>query len=104
MNDLEREPSWLTAAADQRLAKMRSHGVQNDVKGMAKKPLISTPLTEPVAGATHEQYERWDRSCDNCGTFVPIGTNLYTGHVFRDLDGLQVVVTFGMCADCKKLP
>lgn len=90
-----KEPSWLTARADQRLALMLEKAGDNFPHGA----LVTTPLTEPEPGG---DFERWDRSCDNCGKYVAEGELLWTGSVFRVTPkGSQVIINFGACADCK---
>lgn len=99
MTKKEPEPAWLQAAVDQRLAFMRE---KMGPLGLAlikvqHAALLMTPLTEP-ADETQLAMDHWENSCDNCKKFVPKG--LWTGSVQRDLEGIQVVITFGACSKC----
>jgi hypothetical protein len=96
------EPAWLLAKVDQRLTLMREKVGEPEVfKKLGAPDLILTPLSEPLTEPTPEQLERWDRTCDNCGKYCP--HDLWTGSVSRDWGGLQVVMTFGVCPDCKEI-
>jgi hypothetical protein len=101
MTTVIREPSWLLAKIDQRVA-MFADKVPADV--VTSYGVVLTPLTEPDDGATREEVLRWDRTCDNCGAFVPRGRTFYTGHAGRMLHGVQVVITYGACPGCMQLP
>lgn len=91
------EPPWLTAKVDQRLALM----VEKTGGKFPEGALVAMPLTEPDDGASQEEIERWDRSCDNCGKFIPLGELLYTGSLMRELEsGQRVLINFGACATC----
>jgi hypothetical protein len=93
------EPSWLTEKIDRRLALMESHiGNAADVPAN----LVMTPLTEPLEHATKEEFERWERTCDHCGTYCSAADPFYTGHSVRMRGEVQVVFVFGVCASCKK--
>ena len=90
-----REPAWLTAKADQRLAMMIDATGDN----FPQDAIVTTPLTEPEPG---QEWEQWDRGCDNCGVYVPEGQLLWTGHVLRITPkGSRVIINFGACAACK---
>jgi hypothetical protein len=95
------EPAWLTPLVDQRLALMEAHlGSTADV-GV---PLVMTPVSEPGEHATPEEFERWDRTCDNCGAYCPDPMPFWTGHVLRMRGEVQVFFMFGACATCRELP
>jgi hypothetical protein len=94
-----REPAWLTAMLDQRLALIKET-VEDPNTAFGLMNMVMTPLTEPREGATQEEYERWDQTCDNCGAYVP--GELFTGHVVRFLDAVQVIVSFGVCTPCRE--
>lgn len=94
-------PAWLDAAVDQRLAWAKVRIAQIPAP-MLKAAVIETPLKEPPPGT---DVARWDRTCDNCGRFVPPsdgeGELFYTGSMVRDVSGVPVVICFGTCKDCK---
>lgn len=89
-------PVWLVAMADARVAFMLDQmgGVP------AGYPFVLTPLTEPPLDHTEEQRERWERSCDNCGTYCPDGTDFLTGLIGRDIGDTRIEITFGACPEC----
>lgn len=89
-------PEWLVAAADVRVSFMLSQmgGIPDGY------PFILTPLTEPPAGWTDAQRERWERTCDHCGLYCPEGTDFLTGLISRDIDGTRIEITFGACRAC----
>jgi len=118
-------PAWLIAAVDQRLALMEeaigetvAEGIEmfhaltgyrpgEDVDVVSKVmagDIMMTPLTEPREGASKEELDRWERSCDNCGTWCPDGQLFFTGQMVRDFHGSQVIIIFGMCPLCKDTP
>lgn len=84
----------MTALVDQRLASLRGLDLFFDV--------IMTSLTEPDAD-TEEATERWERTCDRCGREFP-DDPFYQGTVTRLLDGKQIIMAFGVCAECKDRP
>ena len=102
MGEIKREPAWLTAKADQRLALM-ADGLK-DVKIEDVNTVLMTPLTEPPENATALEIKVWDRSCDNCNLYVMANSPFYTGAVKRELHGLEVILTYGVCSSCKDLP
>lgn len=99
----EKEPPWLIAMVDQKLALMEDvlgaalDAQRDDV--VADYAVIISPLAEPEEGASAQEMARWERTCDNCATFCP-GLNFWTGHVVRDFHGRQVIFTFGACSKC----
>lgn len=101
-----REPAWLTAKVDQRLAFMAEQfGAVGSTDEMieaffkAQPTTLMTPLTEPPENAGQEQFEIWDKSCDNCGKWCP--NTLSTGHTSRTKWGTQIIFMFGVCPRCK---
>ena len=95
---VEREAPWLQAKVDQRLALMKTMlGTTGTVKMMGPTVVMS-PLTEPPENATNAEFEKWDTSCDNCGRHDPIG--FQCGHVQRQWEGLNVLITVGVCDNC----
>lgn len=86
-------PAWLTSLVDQRMALI------DQAIAVSPAPLIVTPLQEPPEGATDQEYERWDRSCDCCGKDC-LHENFYTGQVMRTAQcGAQVIITYGVCQE-----
>lgn len=99
MSTVTREPAWLTAAADQRLALAdESVGSTAFIKGLT---VIMMTLTDP-ADESPEAFARWDKSCDNCGKYLP--DLLVNAHIERSLYDKPVVIVLGACADCWELP
>jgi len=96
----ESEPAWLAAKVDQRLALMEEH--MGDVSKLPTH-FVMTPLTEPEENASKEEFDHWERTCDNCGVYCPWPTDFYTGTTVRMRGETQVIFTFGVCATCKKL-
>lgn len=90
-------PRWLATAADQRIGFMLE-----EMGGVPEGfPFILTPLTEPPENFTDEQRERWERTCDNCGTYCPEDTEFYTGSIGRVVGPeARVEIMFGACAAC----
>lgn len=96
-----KEPTWLTAKIDQHMARLDASNFNpKDAQGA----IVTMLLTEPPDGADKAQIDRWERSCDNCGTYCEPGSSFYTGHTFRDWHGIQVIINFGTCPTCKDLP
>ena len=94
-------PQWLNSQIDQRIA-LIEHKAAAGIKQFGDSAVVMTPLTEPREGQAQEE---WERSCDNCGAFVPEGPLFFTGTVSARLrSGQRVVITFGACAACKDLP
>lgn len=94
-------PPWLLAKVDQRLALMEHEigKVTGERPNFTGYSLVMTSVTEPDEDVTPEQFEIWDKSCDNCGRYCP--TTLWTGHVTRFTWDVQVILTFGVCPQCK---
>lgn len=105
MAEREKEPPWLSAAVDQRIAFMRDKMGELGWAMIRKQlALLMTPLTEPDEGSSPEEIARWERTCDNCGAFVPDGELFYTGQLVREFHGEQVILIFGVCPVCKEAP
>ncbi len=94
---LTKEPPWLTAMADQRLAQFNAAVPKLVVGDLAGAEVVMFTLTDPSAD-TERAVDRWNNSCDNCGEHCP--DTLLTGHVGRAYQGKDVVITFGACPDC----
>lgn len=93
-----RLPAWLTSKVDQRL-QLLEHRAAADIASV-QPTLVLTPLTEPPAGASPVEYDRWDRTCDCCGKHCPHPVDFYTGQVQRQLkSGVLVIMTFGVCKE-----
>lgn len=97
MNDLIKEPPWLQAKVDQRIALMKEK--LGNLPQALDVGIIMMPLTEPTEHATPDEMLAWERSCDNCLVFC--AGDFYTGHVSRNWGGQQIVITFGVCPVCK---
>ena len=100
--DEEKEPPWLTAMIDQRMALMEQE-LGPAVDGLQSYGVVLTLLTEPPEGSSHAVAERWERSCDRCGLYCPDDAEFYTGHATRELGGAKVMVAFGMCPACRRV-
>jgi len=94
------EPPWLTAKVDQLLARV-TETVVDPALVFGSMNLVMMQLTEPREGATQEEIDRWDQTCDCCGAYVP--NELFTGTVTRYLDTVQVIIGFGVCASCREV-
>lgn len=92
-------PVWLGAKVDQRLALM-----DEAIPDRPKDAIIAMFLAEPDPSATKEESDRWDRSCDNCGTYCPEGEAFYTGTLRLNHRNQRVIVTLGVCSACRDLP
>jgi hypothetical protein len=104
LEPLEREPAWLTAAVDQRVA-LLAHLLDAEIRKMAKVTVIMLQLTEPPMFATAAQIMAWDHACDNCSKPCPTDQDLLMGNVERTYkDSVKVVITFGACLDCMSRP
>lgn len=92
-------PAWFTSKVDQRLAM-----VEESLKTTGAEPAINvvmTPLAEPPEHASKAEHDRWDRTCDGCGAYVPHTEHFYTGHhEAKTRKGTPVVVIFGVCESC----
>lgn len=92
-------PPAIVALIDQRMAM-----IEDKLGNLPANPvnMIITPLTEPRDGATTEEYERWDRTCDACRTYCGPMTPFWTGVAVRSMrNGQSVTLMYGVCKDCK---
>lgn len=53
--------------------------------------------------ADPEGRQRWARSCDRCGTYVPPGGELYAGTEHLAVHGRHVLVPWALCRPCAQL-
>jgi hypothetical protein len=90
------EPPWLTAMIDQRL---KAAEQAFEYARIAGNTVLMMTLTDPEED-TDIARQYWNESCDNCGRWSP--TSLWPGHKTLEHDGIQVVITFGVCPDCKE--
>lgn len=59
---------------------------------------VITPLTDAPLGV---DPERWDRTCDLCGTYCPVDSLFYCGFVGDTIHRrLPIMVSFGLCPSC----
>ena len=98
----EREPAWLTAKVDQKIALVKVPML--NAARATQAGFVMTFLDEGHAHMTDEEREQWERTCDRCHTYVPDDGEFYTGHVVRDVEGQQVVMAFGVCGPCRREP
>ena len=102
------EAPWLSAMVDQRVALMVEHGALEIARENGTL-LVMSLLDEGDEEMTDEQRERWERTCDNCGKYVPPEpergrdgyTGFYTGYTARRIEGVQIMLAFGVCGTCK---
>lgn len=93
------EPStWLAG----RIADLTSRLDQGRTRAISTGVFLLAELTERPTGRRARQ--RWEFSCDRCGTYVPSGRGLVmsaqeAGHHH----GARLVVTFGLCRECAAL-
>lgn len=92
-----REPAWLTAAVDQRLAMMFEIV---DPSVLDKGTVLFAFLTEPAEGAGPLEFGYWEHACDNCGRYSK--DDVLTGTVERMFEDTKVLVQFGACPTCRE--
>ena len=97
-------PPWLTAMVDERMAFMETELGSAAAALTNEFGLVMTLLTEPPEGVSEAEFQRWDRRCDRCGRFCTVGEDFFVGHTARELAGVRVLITFGVCPTCKDLP
>lgn len=91
-----KEPAWLTALVDQRMA-LIEHKASPLIDSTAPS-IVMTSLTEPEED-TRLALDHWEQSCDNCKAYRPNG--IHSGTITRYTKaGVQVIITFGVCAEC----
>jgi hypothetical protein len=98
---VEYQPPWLVAKVDQRITLMVESGAINMARESGSL-LIMSFLDEGDEHMTEEERERWERTCDNCGKYVPDLGEFYTGHCVRTVEDVQIILAFGICGTCKK--
>lgn len=97
--EFENPPAWLIAALDQKveMAKMSLKAID-----FGEFQVAIMPLVEPLAGASDEEFARWEQSCDHCKKYVP--DDLWSGAASREIHGMPLVIMYGVCTACKELP
>ena len=93
------EPStWL---AD-RISDLTRRLDQGRTRAISTGVFLLAELSERPAGRRARQ--RWDRTCDRCGTYVPAGGDFYmAAFEAQPLHGARLVVAFGLCEQCAAL-
>lgn len=91
-------PAWLTAKADQRIALLDETKLPQYMQG--ENTAIVMALTEPGPDATPEQRATWERTCDNCGKDCK-DDGFWTGSIETAKGTVTVLLTFGVCANCR---
>jgi hypothetical protein len=95
------EPTaWMRQKVRERLVQARPVLRAESPRGWA---VVILMLTEPDEDASDEERERWELSCDRCGTYCPPPSDFFTGQVTVVERGHRVAITFGMCRACKQL-
>jgi hypothetical protein len=103
----EFSPPWLAEKIEARLAFMVEHGALDIARESGARFVVSF-LNEGDEHMSDEERERWERTCDRCGKYVPPEperdnyTEFYTGHMARTVEGVQIFMAFGICGDCKR--
>ena len=103
---LQEQPAWLVALADQREALMIEKGAL-DAAREAGSQFIFSFINEGDHEMSTEELARWERTCDHCGRYIPEDApegpdGFYTGHLMRTVEGIQIVMAFGVCGTCKE--
>lgn len=93
-------PAWLRALIDQRVMLFKdSLDPIVRFKLLLAGTAVITPLVE--FGEDNEEGRKiWDESCDHCKRHFP--GEIYNAALVHAIDGLNVQMFFGLCADCKK--
>lgn len=97
-----KEPPWLLAKVDQRVAEMKDAISSSKAFEILGADMLVMPLSEPREGATRQQMQMWEKTCDNCEKYCPGGLN--TGFVRREWDGHPLQIFFGACPRCLPVP
>ena len=99
----EYSPPWLVEKVEKRINLIVSQGAVVYAK-KSGAPFIMTFLDEGDPEMTDEERERWERTCDNCGRYIPEDGEFYTGHMARIVDDVQIMIAFGVCGICRSTP
>lgn len=99
-------PTWLIEKVDKRVALILEKGGIAMTKE-AGSDFMFTFLDEGDHEMSSEEFERWERTCDRCGRFIPPDApdgpdGFYTGHIAREFEGVQIVLAFGICGTCRE--
>lgn len=93
-------PAKLVAMIDQRVAFIKE---QTKDVGFGLANTIVSALTEPDENASDLDYERWERTCDMCGTYVPPEASFYNGAVLRPLRmDVDLTLFYSVCPVCAR--
>lgn len=95
---------WLQGKADQVLARMREEIGKAGLtpkQALSDYNLVMMPLAEPREGASREEIERFEYTCDNCGAYCPPPfVRFTTGVLAQEIDGVRVLLSWGACVKC----
>ena len=108
--NIEIEAPWLQAKVDQRIEFMVRHGALDIARENGTR-FVTSYLDEGEEEMTKEERERWERTCDSCGRYVPPEPgadredydNFYTGYTARTVEDVKIMLAFGVCGTCKNL-
>lgn len=105
---VEEHPAWVTAMVDQRIALMIEKGALDQARE-AGSNLVFSFLNEGDHEMSKEELDHWERTCDHCGRYIPEDApdgpdGFYTGHLTRTVEGIQIILAFGVCGTCTKNP
>lgn len=95
------EPLWLVIKVDQRVAFMVEHGAL-DIARQSGAMVVMSFVDEGPEHMTKVERERWERTCDGCGTYISEDGEFYTGHMSRTIEDVNIMLAFGVCGDCKR--
>lgn len=104
--NIQIEAPWLSAMVDQRVALMVEKGAL-DIARENGTLFVMSLLDEGNDEMSDEERERWERTCDNCGRYIPVDAvdgpdGFYTGYTSRTVEGIQIMLAFGVCGTCKE--
>lgn len=98
-HDLYNNAPWMDAKIDQLLARMEEAATPEGVQLISETaPVLVLFLTEPETD-TPEGLAHWELACDKCNQIRPLHSGLTT----RQWRGMQVMISFGFCTECRDL-
>lgn len=97
------EPEWLKRMLDLRIELMMHEFGGRMPPALRQAGFAMTTLTEPAETATREERDQWERTCDHCGRYFGDDDPFYTGISQREIEGVQLNIAFGCCAECAAL-